>query len=150
MQLNLQTDYALRLLIFLASCEPSSRLASTGDIAEVYDISANHLGKVTAKLSDLGYIETVRGRSGGIRLAKPPSEIGIGQVIRQTEPQFELTECMGESSDCTLEPVCQLRGVLLEARRDFLARLEDFTLADVTENQHALQRVLGCPGAQMV
>ncbi|NAW45014.1 Rrf2 family transcriptional regulator, partial [Salmonella sp. gx-f4] len=86
------TDYSLRVLIYLASQEPS-KLSNIKEIAEVYGISKNHLMKVTHELGKMGIIETIRGRNGGIRLAHPPNEINIGSIIRKTEDDFKMVEC---------------------------------------------------------
>ncbi|MGM0555226.1 MAG: Rrf2 family transcriptional regulator [Myxococcota bacterium] len=141
MKLTLHTDYALRMLIFLATRQEDG-LAKTADVSEAYDISRHHLVKVTAELATRGYIESVPGRGGGIRLDRAPSEISVGAVVRDLEPSFALVECMEEDPQCVITPVCKLRSVLGLAMRDFLETLDDYTLADICENASELRAIL--------
>ncbi len=134
MKLTRYTDYALRVLMHLAA--RPDRLASIGEIDRTYRISQNHLMKVVHDLRKAGYLDAVRGRSGGIRLARPPAEINIGNVVRHTEEDFDLVDC----GSCIIAPVCGLRGVLGEALNAFMRTLDGYTLADlVAERQEALR-----------
>ncbi len=130
MRLTSMTDYALRLLMYLA--QHPDRLCTIAEAAEAHGISRAHLMKVTHHLGLLGWIETVRGKGGGIRLARPPHEIGVGEVVRDMEPDFQLVECFsGGARTCAYTGRCALTGVLQSAMQDFLARLDGVTLADI-------------------
>lgn len=142
MQLSLHADYACRVLIYLAvSKVPRS---SIEEIASAFKISQNHLVKVVHRLGQLGFIETIRGRNGGICLAMPPEKISMGDIIRRMEPHFEVVECFSPASNaCPIMGVCGLQPALLRARDAFLSTLDAVTLADVTIKEKALARTLG-------
>lgn len=125
MRLTRYTDYAMRVLLYLGS--RPDRLCSISEIATAYGISQNHLMKVVSDLVSAGYLESVRGRSGGIRLALPAEDINVGELIRYTEDDFDLVEC----GKCIIAPACGLTSVLDEALGAFLAVLSRYTLADV-------------------
>jgi len=129
-QLTRFTDYSLRVLIHLGN-QPDS-LATVAEIAEEHRISRHHLTRVVHQLGLKGYIETVRGKGGGLRLARQPDQIGIGNVVRDMESGFELAECFkpGESS-CRFLPGCGLMPILADAGHAFLASLDRYTLADL-------------------
>ena len=130
MQLTRYSDYSLRVLIYLA-VRPD-RLATIEEIAQAYEISKAHLMKVVHQLGRAGFLETVRGRGGGLRLARAPEDITVGDVIRYTEDKMELVECFDpETSHCRIETVCGLRGVLEEALDAFLKTLDRYTLTDL-------------------
>jgi Rrf2 family transcriptional regulator, nitric oxide-sensitive transcriptional repressor len=141
MRLSGYTDYALRILIYLA-VQPD-RLPTIGEIADHYAISKNHLTKVAHQLGVAGYIETVRGRGGGLRLGKPAEEIGVGEVVRFAEQDLAIVECMGTENECRLTPSCALKGVLGEALQAFLAVLDEYSLADITRQKRSLAALLG-------
>ena len=141
MRLTRYTDYAMRVLLYLAS-QPDDRLSSIGEIARGYGISQNHLMKVVNDLVRAGYIESVRGRFGGIRLARHADTINVGQVVRHTEDDFDLVDCDG----CVIAPACGLTGVLHEATLAFLAVLDSYSLADVQAGRNDLLRLFGIPG----
>jgi len=124
------------------------RLPTISEIAEAYGISKNHLMKVAHQLGVQGYIETVRGRGGGLRLAKPAEEIGIGSVVRFTEQDMAMVECMGEDGGCLLTPSCALRGIIGEALQAFLGVLDDYSLADITRQRRSLMALLDLPAAK--
>lgn len=131
MRLTLYTDYALRVLIYLAAKE-NDELSSIREISDIYGISKNHLMKIIYKLGRMGVIETIRGRNGGIRLAMKPKDINIGEVVRQTEEDFRLVECFDpENNLCVISPVCGLRHLLNNALAAYLAVLDQYTLADL-------------------
>ena len=142
MHLTLHTDYALRVLMFLATRPETKTLDTTADIAETFDISRHHLLKICTALSNHGYIESSRGRGGGIRLALSPEEISVGEVVRKMEPDFELVDCMGRDPGCLLSPVCRLRETLHRATQAFLERLDQYTLASIVENDAELCALL--------
>ncbi len=143
MQLTAFTDYTLRTLIYLAIEE--GRLATVTQIAAAYAIPENHLNKVVLLLGQAGDVVTLRGRGGGLRLARPASRINIGEVVRRTEPALALAPCMG-SGVCVITPACGLKPVLAEALDAFLAVLDRYTLADlVAGSRGGLARLLGLP-----
>ena len=143
MRLTLHTDYALRMLVY-AAMRPGGP-CTANDVAAAYGLSRHHLVKVAQTLRDLGLVETVRGRAGGIRLARRPQDIGIGALVRATEEEFPLAECMQQDASraCVISPACRLRGMLDEALAAFLAVLDGYTLADVLHNRSALGPLLG-------
>jgi len=141
MRLSSYSDYALRILIYLA-VQPD-KLPTIAEIAERYDISKNHLMKVAHQLGVGGYIETVRGRGGGLRLGKQPDAIRLGDVVRFTEQDLAIVECMGMENECLLTPACALKGVLGEALQAFLAVLDDYTLADIIRQKRSITALLG-------
>lgn len=143
MRLTSHTDYALRMLIYMAA-RPDG-LCTVNDVAEAYGLSRNHLVKVAQTLRDVGLVETTRGRAGGIRLAEAPEAIGIGALVRATEAEFALAECMqAQGGDCcAISPACRLKGMLHEALRAFLAVLDKYTLADIVRNRTMLGPLLG-------
>lgn len=142
MRLSLHTDYALRALIYLASMRQEATTAAA--IAGSYRISKNHLVKVLQRLRDLGYVETVRGRGGGVRLSRDPAEIRLGEVVRRTENLREIVECFSpETNTCPIAPVCLLPRRLNEALQAYLAVLDRYTVAEVSSNRAALGAILG-------
>ncbi len=141
MRLTVQSDYSLRVLIFVAA--KRGELSTIPEIAEAYDISRAHLMKVVHHLGKLGYLSTVRGRSGGIRLAKPPTEICIGKVVRSTEESLALVPCLAQGDGCRIESACRLKGMLSEALGSFFQVLDRYTLADIVDGQAVpLRRLL--------
>lgn len=141
MRLTFYSDYSLRLLMYLAVRR--DKLVTIQEVADTYHISKNHLTKVAFDLGRAGYLETVRGRGGGIRLAKKPSEIGLGQVLRVTEQESALVECFAaKTSQCVISAPCRLKGVLRRALAAFFAVLDQYTLADLTERHPALKEIL--------
>lgn len=141
MQLTAYTDYSLRVLMYLAVHE--DRLSTIAEMAAVYDISKNHLMKIVHQLSQEGFIETVRGRGGGLRLGQSPKRVKLGQVVRQMEPHFNVVECFDPSTNhCPITPACGLSHVLVEARDAFLAILDRYTLADIIQDKDALAPLL--------
>ena len=141
MRLTTFSDYTLRVLMYLA-IDPAA-LATIPGIAAAYDISENHLMKVVHHLARAGIIESTRGKGGGIRLALPPEKIRIGQIVKMSEGEAPIVECLGEhQSACCIAPTCQLTGALLSAFDALYAKLDEYTLADLTENRRLLKRVL--------
>lgn len=138
MRLTNYSDYSLRVLIFL-STEPKEKLVNIKDIAEAYDISKNHLMKIIYNLGKMGYIETIRGRNGGIRLAKLPSDINIGELIRKTEEDFHIVECFEHNNNCVITPVCSLKHIFNKALDQFLQVLDQYTLEDIVQNNFMLK-----------
>ena len=142
MRLTKHSDGALRALIYLGlqADAPPARIT---DIALRMGISEDHLAKVIARLSQLGFVETLRGREGGVRLARPASEIIVGEVVRATEDNMNLVECFdAETNRCPIAPACQLAGALDEALAAFLGVLDRYTLADLVARPRSLTRLL--------
>jgi Rrf2 family transcriptional regulator, nitric oxide-sensitive transcriptional repressor len=141
MRLTNYTDYSLRVLIYIGT-KSRQELSNIKEIAEVYGISKNHLMKVIYQLGKNGYIETIRGRNGGFRLARPASEINIGDVVRKTEEDFHLVECFKEkNSECAITSACRLRHIFHQALEAYLKVLDQYTLADLIINQNELKQI---------
>jgi Rrf2 family nitric oxide-sensitive transcriptional repressor len=143
MRLTNFTDYSLRVLIYLGTRRADARLATIGDIAAAYGISGNHLRKVVHHLAQAGYIETTRGKGGGMRLARAPVQINIGELVRGTEEDFTLVECLEKGNrNCPIAPACALAPTLDRALRAFFRELDGQTLADLLRPEPKLTRVL--------
>lgn len=140
MKLTHYSDYSLRVLIFLGI--RTERLATISEIAESYGISRNHVVKVVHHLGQLGYVETLRGKRGGLRLAGRPEDINIGKLVRETEASLQIVECFGDDKACVLSPVCVLKNVLNEALVAFLATLDRYTLKDLIKPARELDEQL--------
>jgi Rrf2 family nitric oxide-sensitive transcriptional repressor len=142
-RLAVRTDYALRVLMYVG-LTPPGRLATIAGTAAAYGVSESHLMAVVHRLASLGYLETVRGKGGGIRLARAPDAIDLGRVVRDIETDMALVECFGSGAGaCRIERACALRGVLAEALEAFLAVLDRYTLADLLAPRPALAALLG-------
>jgi len=136
MQLTRFTDYALRALVYLGAHR--ERLSTISEIAAFYDISEAHLMKIVHRLATAGYIETLRGKGGGMRLSREPHLINLGDVVRDTEDNMNIVECFDPTrQSCPLLPACTLKSVLTEARHNFIATLDRYTLKDVLSRQTA-------------
>jgi Rrf2 family transcriptional regulator, nitric oxide-sensitive transcriptional repressor len=141
MRLTVYTDYSLRLLMYLALKDDG--LATIEEIAKSYGISKNHLMKVAHQLGVAGYVDTVRGRHGGLRLAKPPKAIRLGEVVRHTEPDLAIVMCFEPvNADCAILPSCVLRKALARARAAFIDVLDEYTLSDLVRPRAPLQALL--------
>lgn len=137
MQLTTHTDYALRTLICL-SLQPDNAPMTVQEIARRYSISANHIAKVAQTLTQLGYINSLRGRGGGLVMAQAPDTINLGTLVRETE-NLKLLDCFGEASQCAIEPACKLKNMFMQAQQAFLKVLDGYTLADVIRNGDELK-----------
>ncbi|MGZ8287757.1 MAG: RrF2 family transcriptional regulator [Telluria sp.] len=134
MRLTDYTDYALRVLIHLGT--HPGRTITIREIAAAHGISHNHLSKIVYNLGVLGVLTTLRGRAGGIRLARPPMQIMLGAVIRMTEPDFQMVECFSEQDNtCVLAGRCKLKCLLAEATGAFLERLDHVPLSALLSGQ---------------
>lgn len=142
MQLTKFTDYSLRVLIAVGV--GSRRSVTIADISTQYGISKNHLMKVAQQLGALGYLDTVRGRGGGLRLAVPPAEVNIGRLVRQVEGTFHIVSCFDATgtSPCVIAPACVLKGVLHRALGAFIEALDEYTLEDLLAPQRELEKLL--------
>lgn len=141
MQLTVHADFALRVLLYLGMVPEG---ATSGEISEAFGISRNHLIKVIQRLRELGYVQTTRGRSGGLVLTRKPEEINVGQVVRQTESTLNLLECFDPPTNtCPIIGVCALRTALYEARAAFLQVLDSYHLSDILVEREATLALLG-------
>lgn len=141
MRLTVYTDFSLRVLIFLAL--KGDELATIAEVAAAYGISKNHLMKVVYQLGLAGYVETVRGKGGGLRLARRPEDIVIGELVKLTEAHTALVPCFSATDPyCAILPNCTLRGALSKAQRAFLSILNEYTLADLARPRAPLRKLL--------
>ncbi|MCA0377785.1 MAG: Rrf2 family transcriptional regulator [Gemmatimonadetes bacterium] len=141
MRLTRFTDNALRCLMVLG-WEPD-KAHTVQSIARSMSMSYEHLVKIVQRLAELGYVETVRGRHGGVKLARAPELVRIGDVVRATEESLALVECFTPGTNaCPVAPACQLAGFLDDALTAFLAVLDQRTLADVLEPREQLVPLL--------
>ncbi len=149
MRLTLHTDYALRVLMYVGLKQES--LSTIPEIVDHFDISRGHVMKVVHQLGQLGYLETIRGKRGGIRLARKHSQINVGAVVRDMEEELGVLGCLQNNDGyCRIEDCCVLRSALRDATNAFLATLDRYTLADLTKPK-ALSRLLSLnetPAAQ--
>jgi Rrf2 family nitric oxide-sensitive transcriptional repressor len=141
LRLTVYTDYALRLMMYLALKDDA--LATIAEVAEAYNISKNHLTKVAHQLGVAGYVVTVRGRRGGLRLAKPVEAIGLGEIIRHTEPDMALVPCFKPvEAPCAIWRSCVLKRALEKARSAFIEVLDGYTLRDLVRPRMPLRALL--------
>ena len=129
MRLTMMSDYAMRLLMYVG--QRPERLCTIAEVARSYDISEAHLTKITHQLALAGWLETVRGKGGGMRLAASPQKIGLGAVVRRMEPDFTLVECLASDPTCQLASSCHLTGIISGALNSFMQYLDRYTLADL-------------------
>lgn len=146
MRLTSFTDYTLRVLMFLGAHDheqrDDQRLVTIGEIAAAYHVSENHLMKIVHHLGKHGYVVTTRGKGGGIRLARAPEAIRIGEVVRATEGDLAIVECFQPGNlNCPITSVCTLRGVMGNALDAFLDVLDRHTLADLLQPRAKLLKV---------
>ena len=142
MKLTTFSDYTLRVLMFLALNR--ERLATIPEIAAVYGISENHLMKVVHQLARSGVIESVRGKGGGVRLAREPEAIWLGQIVRASEGRVPIVECLSDDAGaCRIAPACRLTAILVHAFDALYATLDEYTLADLVRAPRGLKALLG-------
>jgi Rrf2 family nitric oxide-sensitive transcriptional repressor len=148
MRLTKWTDYTLRVLMHCAATRHRATPLTISEIAERHDISRSHLMKIVMTLSSLGWIESIRGRGGGIRLLVDADQLTVGEVVRHTETDFNMVECFDdESNTCRLNGRCRLKSVLQEATQSYLHVLDGVHLSDLLPNAkapgtHPLKRLL--------
>jgi Rrf2 family nitric oxide-sensitive transcriptional repressor len=141
MRLTDYTDYTLRVLIYCAS--NPDRLVTIGEIADAYSISRNHLTKIVHELGRQEVLATVRGRRGGLRLMRAPSEITVGEIVRRSEPDFTMVECFDRRTNrCRLTPHCTFKRALSRALEAYFAVLDDVTIKDISSRTTAAGRSL--------
>lgn len=142
MHLTIRSNHAMRLLMYCALNH--GRVAPVGEIARACNMSEAHLGKIANTLAGLGFVETLRGRGGGVRLARPADQILVGAVVRKTEMGPCLTECLRpETNTCPLTPACRFRTIIGRAVEAFLNVLDGYTLADLVAGGDDLRRLMG-------
>jgi Rrf2 family transcriptional regulator, nitric oxide-sensitive transcriptional repressor len=148
-RLTKHSDYALRVLVYVASAE--GRQVSTEEVSEAFGISGHHLVKVVGKLGKAGFLTIKRGRAGGFSLARDAAQIRLGKVVEATEPDFAFVECLeAGNTSCVLTGSCGLVRPLREAQRAFLAALDQYTLADAVGSRGArYRRLLGLTQIQL-
>lgn len=146
MQLTKYTDYALRVLMYLAIQEDRTEKIQIQKIADQFGIPKNHLIKVVHRLGQEGFISTVKGKGGGIFLCKAPSTISVGQVVRRLEATLNPVNC--DEPACCIKEVCLLKPALNEAMEAFLAVLDKYTLAEITQNERHLVNLLHTGGTE--
>lgn len=129
MRLTTMTDYAMRLLMYVA--QHPDRLCTISEVASAYEISEAHLMKITSRLGRSGWLETVRGKGGGMRLGAAPSEISLGAVVRSIESDFDVVDCFASDTACLLSGHCKLSGIITGALQSFMRHLDGYTLADL-------------------
>lgn len=140
MHLTMQTDYALRTLIFLGT--RPGEIVSVQAIAEAYGISTHHLAKVAKQLVRDGLVEGHRGHAGGLRLARKALRVRVGDVVRAFEPGLDLVECFRPDGQCPIAPACRLSRALETARKAFMDVLDATTIGSLVENAPRLIRLL--------
>ena len=141
MRLNARSDYALRILMALVANR--GRPMTIPDIGTRFGLSVHHLQKIVWILGQSGVVRSIRGRSGGVTLARPADSINLGHILREMEKGVALVECLrADGGACAITPACRLRGVFIEAREAFLQVLDRYTLADVTGNRAELAALL--------
>lgn len=132
MRLTQRTDFTLRVLMYCAASQERAQPVTISEIADSHGISRSHLTKIVQELGARGWLETTRGRGGGMRLLKPAREICLGDVVRATETDFAMVECFDPTLNrCRLSTHCRLKGVLQQATQSYLAVLDGITLADL-------------------
>ena len=159
MRLTQWTDYTLRVLMYCAASKERAEPVTITEIAESHGISRSHLTKIVQQLAARGWLETTRGRGGGMRLLIPAKDLGLGTVVRATETDFAVVECFDDAlNQCRMNGNCRLKGVLNQATQSFLAVLDGITLADLVApvasvgdmpKTRRLQLIPGLPGASV-
>ncbi len=140
MHLSTFSDYTMRVLMYLGI--QHGKLVNISEIAQAYAISENHLTKVVHQLAQRGYIETVRGKGGGLRMVQDPLTINLSEILRATEGDAVLLPCLSHDDSCCIKPSCQLVSILREAQNALYAVLAKYTLADLLKQDDSLSRIL--------
>lgn len=144
MHLTRYTDYAIRVLLYLAV--KGEERTTINEIAQTFSISRNHLMKIVQELNQKGYLTAIRGKSGGLLLGRPPETISLGALVRDTEHEMALVECFREDNKCVITPSCRLQPILAEALSAFLTVLDQYTLADLlTDRTSQLSTLMRIP-----
>ncbi|VAW89550.1 Nitrite-sensitive transcriptional repressor NsrR [hydrothermal vent metagenome] len=141
MQLTLYTDYSFRVLLYLGVNR--DRLCTIAEISKRCAATQNHLVKVVHNLGREGYIQTMRGRTGGIKLKKEPEEINLTDIIRCTEVNLNIAECLRENNKCHITDVCKIKNIFKEAQNQFIQTLDNYTVADLLKDKEQLTLIFG-------
>jgi Rrf2 family nitric oxide-sensitive transcriptional repressor len=131
MRLTVYTDYTLRVMMYLAASYPRGGVVTIEEIAKAYGISRSHLMKIVNELSKSGFVEAHRGRTGGVKLARSPDEISVGELVRMAEKDFAVVPCHDshDEPECAILPACNLKRGMRRAVEAFIAELDKMTLA---------------------
>jgi Rrf2 family transcriptional regulator, nitric oxide-sensitive transcriptional repressor len=148
MKLTTFSDYSIRVIMYLGL--KHGELANISDIAKAYNISENHLTKVVHQLGQHGYVETVRGKGGGLRMVRDPKSINLGEIIRDSEGDTGFLPCLDNEGECCIQSTCKLMGILREAQIAMFAVLDKYTLADLLINESPLARILMSPNPSVL
>jgi len=140
MKLTQYSDLGLRMLMYLALRH--GNISTIQEVSVRFNVSKNHMIKISHQLTKSGLIESLRGRNGGVRLAKPPESISVEEALYATEDNFDLVECFGPNNHCIISDVCKLSGVLDNAREAFFSVLRQVSLADLVKNSKTLEKSL--------
>jgi Rrf2 family nitric oxide-sensitive transcriptional repressor len=140
MHLTLQTDYSIRILMYLGAAPTT--VSSVSAIAGAFNVSHNHLVKVARLLTQLGLVKAVRGRTGGLTLGMPPADINIGAVVRRTEPHMQIAECFAPDHDCAIVQSCALKHALAAAQQAFFETLDGYSLATLIQSPALTQNLI--------
>ena len=141
MRHSVHTDYSIRVLIYLAIF--NEKLVTIEDIATAYAISKNHLTKVVHNLVKSGFVASIRGRNGGIKLARDPQDINISHVVLKAEEDFNMVECLNhENNQCIVSGFCRLTGIFSKALDAYIASLAKYTLSDLVKNPRPMRKIL--------
>jgi Rrf2 family nitric oxide-sensitive transcriptional repressor len=145
MRLTLYTDYTLRVMIYLTLRYEGGGVATIAEMAQAYDISRNHLMKIVNELAQSGFIETTRGRAGGARLARAPSRISVGEVVRMAEKDFAVVQChdVAIEPDCAVFQACNLKRGMSRALDAFMQELDKITFAEAVSAHSVAESLLG-------
>jgi len=148
MQLTRYTDYGIRILMYMAVQQDRQELFRIAEVTKVFELSPNHVSKIIHHLGKSGYLQTVRGKAGGFRLARPSAEINLGQLVRTLEHSLAPVDCA--KPYCILTPACQLRDVLGQAVAAYLGVLDGYNLADIVSNGPELLKLLPDPAISIL
>jgi len=140
MKLTQYSDLSLRMLMYLAL--HNEKTSTIQEVSVRLNVSKNHMVKISHQLTKSGMIESIRGRNGGVHLAKPPENISVEEALYATEDNFDLVECFGPDNHCIITDVCKLSGVLDNARKAFFGVLRQVSLADLVKNSKTLEKSL--------
>jgi Rrf2 family transcriptional regulator, nitric oxide-sensitive transcriptional repressor len=145
MRLTVYTDYTLRVMIYLSLKFQDGKVVTIDEMAQAYGISRSHLTKIVNELSQSGFIETLRGRAGGARLARSPDRITLGEVVRMAEKDFAVVQCqdMALEADCAVFQACNLKRGLRRAVDAFMQELDKMTFEEAVSAPAMAASLLG-------